>query len=391
MWVSRELKREELYELVWSKPISKLAKEFGLSDKGLTKRCIKHNIPTPPLGYWARVSSGQHPKKAKLPRISDQCLETITFRVPDSSEIEQSNQVSLAVDDSILEKAASFRWPTAVRNYHPIIASTKAARSRSPDKYGRVSFDYHVPDLGLKVTKDTFARACILLEGIVRFMESVGWTYKAKKTTYQKRESVAEFCIEDVRIQIEIKEIVRQVAHVPEKRSRDSWYYAPKYDFHPSGLLELHIHGPSAGFKTRWKDKDSEKIEDKMIEIVTSFMKCFHYSKILNAQREREEIERKKQHEIRRELEWQKAVEGKRQDSLLMLASQHEKAQSVRVLIDKLKPHCHDNPGLSNWIEWASEVADKIDPVADITSILREHKKLAEPNNLQSLLMRPDL
>jgi hypothetical protein len=311
MWVSRELKREELYEMVWSKPISKLAKEFCLSDKGLTKRCVKHNIPTPPLGYWARVSSGQHPKKPKLPKIKDPSLEIITFRVPDSNEIEQRNQVSLDVDLAILEKAASYSWPTAIRNYHPVIKSTRAALSSAPDKYGRLTFDYNAPDLGLKVTKNTYARACILLEGFVRFMESLGGTFKSTKAAYQKRESIAEFCLENVRINIEIKELVKQVDHIPDKRNRDRWYYAPRYDYHPTGLLELTLHGPSTGFKTRWKDKDSEKIEDKMIEIVTSFIKCFHYSKILIAQLEREEVERKKQHEIRRELEWQKAVEEK--------------------------------------------------------------------------------
>lgn len=33
------LSREDLYELAWSKPISELAKDFGISDVGLAKRC----------------------------------------------------------------------------------------------------------------------------------------------------------------------------------------------------------------------------------------------------------------------------------------------------------------------------------------------------------------
>jgi hypothetical protein len=44
------MKRTELYDLVWSKPMIHLAKEFGLSDVGLRKNCKKHDIPTPPLG-----------------------------------------------------------------------------------------------------------------------------------------------------------------------------------------------------------------------------------------------------------------------------------------------------------------------------------------------------
>jgi hypothetical protein len=36
--------RQELYDLVWSTPMVKLAKEFGLSDVGLRKTCVKHGI-----------------------------------------------------------------------------------------------------------------------------------------------------------------------------------------------------------------------------------------------------------------------------------------------------------------------------------------------------------
>lgn len=47
--------REELFELVWSKPMSKLAKELGVSDVGLAKACKRAGIPVPGLGYWTRV------------------------------------------------------------------------------------------------------------------------------------------------------------------------------------------------------------------------------------------------------------------------------------------------------------------------------------------------
>jgi len=68
-----------------------------------------------------------------------------------------------------------------------------------------------------------------------------------------------------------------------------------------------------------------------------------------------------------------------------MHVAQHEKAQSIRKLIDKLKLHNNDDPELANWINWASEVADEIDPLTDITLILNEHKKVAESNKFSML------
>jgi hypothetical protein len=44
----------------------KLAKEFGLSDVGLRKICVKRDIPTPPPGYWAKLNFGKPVKKMPL-------------------------------------------------------------------------------------------------------------------------------------------------------------------------------------------------------------------------------------------------------------------------------------------------------------------------------------
>ena len=55
----RQITREELYKLVWSKPITVLAKEFGMSDVGLAKVCKKLNVPKPYRGYWQLVEAGR--------------------------------------------------------------------------------------------------------------------------------------------------------------------------------------------------------------------------------------------------------------------------------------------------------------------------------------------
>ena len=54
-----ELTREELYELVWAEPIMKLARQYGLSDRGLAKICDRMGVPVPGRGYWAKVQSGK--------------------------------------------------------------------------------------------------------------------------------------------------------------------------------------------------------------------------------------------------------------------------------------------------------------------------------------------
>ena len=90
-----ELSVEELYQLVWEKPMQALSKDFGISDVGLAKICKRHNIPHPERGYWAKLYSGRKMKKPPLPKAARRndivCInrtETIEipFDVPSSSQ-----------------------------------------------------------------------------------------------------------------------------------------------------------------------------------------------------------------------------------------------------------------------------------------------------------------
>ena len=48
--MGHELTRRMLYDLVWSKPMTKVAADLGVSDVALKKTCDKHRVPSPPRG-----------------------------------------------------------------------------------------------------------------------------------------------------------------------------------------------------------------------------------------------------------------------------------------------------------------------------------------------------
>jgi hypothetical protein len=66
------LNRQTLYELVWSKPLVEIAKQFNMSDVGLAKRCRAVDVPVPYRGYWARKDAGQEPPKTPLPKYRNE-------------------------------------------------------------------------------------------------------------------------------------------------------------------------------------------------------------------------------------------------------------------------------------------------------------------------------
>jgi hypothetical protein len=63
---AKSLTREQLYELVWRSPVTNVAKDMGISDVALAKRCRREEVPLPPRGYWAKMAAGQTPLKSPL-------------------------------------------------------------------------------------------------------------------------------------------------------------------------------------------------------------------------------------------------------------------------------------------------------------------------------------
>ncbi len=82
------ISRQELYERVWTTPVETLAKEWGVSGRGLAKACARLRVPVPPRGYWARLNAGQRVGRTRLPRLRPGEIETIVvwLDLPDSQQ-----------------------------------------------------------------------------------------------------------------------------------------------------------------------------------------------------------------------------------------------------------------------------------------------------------------
>jgi hypothetical protein len=61
------ISREDLYELVWSMPMTKAAKRFLVSGSYLARICALLRVPRPKRGYWAKLEVGKAPVRPVLP------------------------------------------------------------------------------------------------------------------------------------------------------------------------------------------------------------------------------------------------------------------------------------------------------------------------------------
>lgn len=59
--------RQDLYELVWSTPMIRVAEKFEVSGSYLARVCTELRVPRPERGYWAKLAVGQSPLRPALP------------------------------------------------------------------------------------------------------------------------------------------------------------------------------------------------------------------------------------------------------------------------------------------------------------------------------------
>jgi len=71
--------REELYQRVWSRPLTAVAKDVGLSSNALAKICNRLLVPYPSRGYWAKKSVGKAPERPSLPAAPNNGSERFTI------------------------------------------------------------------------------------------------------------------------------------------------------------------------------------------------------------------------------------------------------------------------------------------------------------------------
>src|SRR5258707_10260956 len=92
--------REELYRQVWETPMSRVAKNFGISGKGLAKICDRLKVPYPPRGYWAKLAAGVKVAKYRLlsPAADTPGSVTITPTPPPPPPPELAPEVKTKVE-----------------------------------------------------------------------------------------------------------------------------------------------------------------------------------------------------------------------------------------------------------------------------------------------------
>src|ERR1700678_1238464 len=165
----REITREELHQLVWSKPTRVAAKEFGQSDVGLAKICRKLGVKKPPRGFWAKVGSGMRMKKPPLGALPDGCVSKAVVHA--KTETEQMAKPIPRDELPVISTRENLQGCSR------LIAATRLELGKlKPNKYGMLDVSRKPGCLSVAVSEAQIHRTLLILDTLVREFEKRGVT-----------------------------------------------------------------------------------------------------------------------------------------------------------------------------------------------------------------------
>ncbi|WP_374652315.1 hypothetical protein [Dongia sp.] len=334
--------RAELYALVWETPMIRLAKSFGLSDVGLRKICVKHDVPTPPLGYWAKLAHGKKVRQPALPPLRDDIEDQIDLsgRTPKvmPAPVAAAHEAAVAAEARPERK---IQVPTArPAKLHSVAAAVgQALRKARPDSSGLVTFvgGYWPP---IQIGPSSIERVEILLDTLASALVQ-------RSNALTMDGNTIHVVIEEIPFELRVYETKSKMLHTPTKdelvqqsrynddhqrmpevysADRKAW---PTYDYYPSGRLALELTDPSqyrynnVNLVGRWYDRTSKSLGEALGEVMIALITAAAAVKVRRAEEmerarlKAEEDERRRKDEARRERV------KKRQKFLISLAAEY--------------------------------------------------------------------
>ena len=286
-----ELSRKQLYDLVWSTPISQLKQQYAISNEGFKKICKKFEIPMPPNGFWLKLKYNKKVKIEKLNPIFGG-IDKIVMTLREEGNTINVDQTPLTIRTKEIESnvKAPLIVPEKLINPDILIQNTKKIfEIRKKDRYYR---DEKIDAIHMPVEEKNFDRALLIMDTFIKLLKFRGHSFKRDHNNRGPHINV-----NDVLFPFGMREKNKRI---PGTKLYESSTYVP------TGILVLKI---GESYKAmEWSD-GATKLEKQLAKIAAKIE--------LEAQKELEwreqcrinQIKREEEQKIRKEYEDRKEFE----------------------------------------------------------------------------------
>lgn len=354
--MSRVFTRQEFHALVWSKPLTQLAKDFQLSDVALHKICRKHDIPNPPLGWWAKKAAGKAVRQVPLPRAKAGTVDRITIA---GGELRPERAVIASARENARVLASSLE-ADALAPSNPIVERTaKRLRAAKPSALtGLVA----VEGAGLikaEIAPGSIDRFEVALNRIIAAAEALG-------TQLVDGEKAAVLLHGEEMIGFSVNEPTKREKHVlteEELAEQEAWrrkrerYWAksknswddldfdisgprlPEWDYRATGKLSFELEQSylDASVRRSFRDAKIQRLENLATDIAVGIAVVAAAKRDDRLRRE-EEARRRHEERHRRELVLRaRHIEERRGAALDAVLEEVASLDRLRRMVDGLR------------------------------------------------------
>lgn len=363
-----QVSRQTLYNHVWSTPMARLSKEYGISDVALAKICKKLKVPYPGRGYWRRKETGKSVKQPPLSPYSDPAKQAVTIYPtirPDALEPASEETTQRITAEQAPEQ--KIEVPDRLGKTHRLLSGQLTEwRSASVDEYGAIRSG-SLRQLNIRVSPQHLYRAVRIMNALFLALETrshqVGIQDGYKKTL--------GVCIDGHPIEFGLEEKLQRIERSRDKTNpQDSWRYH-RYEYISTGTLILKINEWGAdGLQKTWSDGKTTKLENCLNDFIVGLLEIAEAVKVRRLKQEQEERLRREAERRRQEEAIRRQEELGRLEVLEQEAANWAKAQQLRTYLSALKDmlttkHGEIQPGsqADQWLIWAHQYADRLDPL----------------------------
>ena len=160
--------REKLYNEIWTEPITKVSKRYGVSDSYLIRILKSLNIPRPSIGYWATLAAGTQPAKPPLPAAK--LGDAVTW----SRDVEKVFETSTTDEEKTTLAKQTTRIAThgLMREAQEYFKKVRDSRSPYLKPFKKLKSSFHI-NQNLLIALWRLSQKCI------DFMDSFGFYWRS--------------------------------------------------------------------------------------------------------------------------------------------------------------------------------------------------------------------
>lgn len=349
----RHYEREILYEEVWQAPVMVVAKRYGISDVMLKKICKRLNVPTPPLGYWAKLYAGKAVERPLLPPKKGPAVFIGYTHEPKSEKpVPPLAFLDESVRQRVLTTCSTINVPVKLAYTHPLIIQDQKARVHERERRDAsrralaIMFDNdnlktsEVPIIGvldLRVPEARLNRAYSILDALFHTIEDLGGKIH---TDLEHNKTAIMLFEQSVRIRMTGKgnQLVLAIIEYPSRR------------------------------KT-WRDTPRLRLEQLVGQFILAVFECAHQLQVIQQKQERAARQRRLDEQQREERMRHRQDEQSRFDALERTAQDWQRARVIEAYVAELERHVEEatqqkeRQALLDYIAWAKEKVAWLDPL----------------------------